>query len=375
MRIARSIAPLLAVTFALALSVALSGCGKDGDKAAEAKPKQRKPGTHLVEILSVQREAIGHSVTVTGSLRARESVRIFSQEEGRILELPYFEGDAVAAGTIVGKLDDTLLRKQFDKADAERRRAQAHLTRVRRLAKGKLASEDELAEADKTLAVATAEQQLLETRLGFTTIRAPFDGVVSERPVEVGDVVDANSHLLTISNPRGLVSELPVSELLIPYLEKAQPVQVRIDALGDQEFQGRILRIHPDIDPASRRGRVEITLDPVPEGARAGQFCRVTLSTRAAERLLIPYSTLRRDREGTFVFRIKNAEKDGKAFSRAERVAIRTGLKFDARVEVLSGLEPGDRIVQRGFMGLTPGKTVEIANASPQNKPKADAGN
>ncbi|MCB1737935.1 MAG: hypothetical protein KDI42_07410 [Gammaproteobacteria bacterium] len=90
---------------------------------------------------------------------------------------------------------------------------------------------------------------------------------------------------------------------------------------------------------------------------------------------MIPYSTLRRDREGTFVFRIKNAEKDGKAFSRAERVAIRTGLKFDARVEVLSGLEPGDRIVQRGFMGLTPGKTVEIANASPQNKPKADAGN
>ena len=74
------------------------------------------------------------------------------------------------------------------------------------------------------------------------------------------------------------------------------------------------------------------------------------------------------------MFRIKDAEKDGKPIIKAERVAIRTGLKFDARVEILSGLESGDRIVQRGFMGLTPGKTVEIANLPKPGTPKADAG-
>lgn len=364
---------LSALLTALLLLLGLLGCGQNPDVAKDAaKPKTKKPRIHLVQVIPVQREPVAHSVTVTGSLRARESVRIFSREEGRILSLPYFEGDPVAADAIVVQLDDTLLRKEYDKAVAERRRAQAHLNRVRRLAKGKLASEDELAEADKTLAVAVAEQQLLETRLGFTTVTAPFAGVVSERPVELGDVVEANSHLLTLINHRGLISELPVSELLIPYLEKGQDVKVRIDALGDQTFHGKILRIHPDIDPATRRGTVEIALEPVPDGARAGQFCRVTLTTRAAERLLIPYATLRRDREGMFVFRIREKTKGDQSVNEAERVAVRTGLKFGAQIEVLSGLGDGDRIVQRGFMGLTAGKAVEIA---PSGKTSKASGN
>lgn len=359
---------------ALPLLLGLVGCGQNPDAAnGAAKPESKPPRSHLVQVIPVQHESVGHSVTVTGSLRARESVRVFSREEGRVLTLPYFEGDAVAADAVLVRLDDKLLRKEYDKVVAERRRAQAHLDRVGRLAKGKLASEDELAEADKTLAVAIAEQQLLETRLGFTTISAPFTGVVSERLVEVGDVVEANSHLLTLINHRGLISELPVSELLVPYLEIGQDVQVRIDALGDRVFNGNILRIHPDIDPETRRGTVEIALDPVPEGARAGQFCRVTLTTRAAERLLIPYATLRRDREGLYVFRIREQADGDKMVNKAERVAVRIGLKLGARVEVLSGIEAGDRIVERGFMGLTPGKTVELAPAGNAGKPAKPA--
>lgn len=347
---------MMRLGFLLLLSALLVSCG-DADTDNATKAKKRPAQIHLVETVPVSLETISHQHTLSGSLRSRRSVRIFNQEEGQILSLALFEGDPVNTGQTLIKLDDRLLRREMDKALAEQHRAKALVTRLNRLSKSKLASEDELAEARKSLAVARASQQVLVTRLGFTTMTAPFSGVISQRLVEPGDVVPRYSHLLTISDPKSLISELSVSELLLPHLALNQAVGVQIDALGSVMHPGRILRIHPDVDPSSRRGIVEIALDPVPQGARAGQFCRINIETLAAERLLIPFSTLRRDREGLYVFRIVEQQ--------AQRINIRTGLKFDHRIEVLAGLKPSDLVVVRGFMGLVDGKKVNVVNPQP----------
>jgi len=315
-----------------------------------------------VEIAQARRDRIGSSHERTGSLRTRRIVRIYNQEEGRITRLPLFEGDRVEQGQLLVSLDDQLLKAELAKTRATARQARQDLQRISDLAKRQMASQDELTRAQTALDVAVAEQQLLEVRLTYTQIHAPFAGVISARSRDPGDVVPRHSHILTLSDPSSLVIELRVSELLLPHLALGDPTEVRIDALGGRAFAGRVLRIHPDVDNQTRLGVVEVVLAPVPEGARAGQFARVTLTSAAVERILIPFTALLRDRGGEYVYLM-----DGEG--KARRQPVRSGIRIADRVEIREGLKPGQRVITKGFLGLQEGKAVTPVNqpAAPEN--------
>ena len=333
---------------------AVSTGAKPADPTSSKGNKNGKktPAPHLVETITVVSAPRAIERVELGALRHRRTVRIFNQEEGRIAEAPWFEADRVAKGERLIRLDAALIRAQMDKARAETRQADLDLQRLNQLAVQRLASEDEIAHARTALNVARAEEKILATRLGYMTIHAPFAGVVTERRAEPGDAVGKHSHLLTLADPDSLLTEVRVSELMLPHLNVGDPVQIRIDALGPGAFEGRIRRIHPEIEVATRRGVVEAELNPVPPGVRAGQFCRVTLRSRAVERRLIPFAAVRRDRLGEYVFKLEKG-------NRTKRAGIVTGLRFGNEVEVLEGLETGDRIVLQGFLGLRDGKKVQ----------------
>jgi RND family efflux transporter MFP subunit len=349
MRNSRSSAALIAPA-AFLLCVALAGCG---DQTAEEKRTRAESGgkEHLVTQFTAKAEPVSSLHERPGSLRHRRLVRIYAQEEGRITELSLFEGDPVASGQLLVRLEDDLLGAELDKAAATRDQSRLDLERLEGLREKRAASEDEVAKARTALAVAEAEERLLDTRLAFTRIRAPFSGIITERLVEPGDFVTKNSHLLTISDPESLVAEVYASELIIPFLRQGDPVELRIDALGHARISGKILRIHPTLARGSRQGIVEIDLDPIPEGARAGQFVRAKLTSTAVERLLVPFRALRRDRDGELLWVIDG---DGKV----RRRGVRTGVRIADRIEILEGLETGERIVTRGFLGLSEGTVV-----------------
>lgn len=269
------------------------------------------------------------------------------------MELPYYEGDRVSAGEVLARQDDSLLEAQFQKAQAQRRQAEADLRRLDQLQGRKLVSEDEQARAATAVEVASAEEKLLHTRLAHTRLHAPFAGVISARLAEPGDVLPTFSHILTLTDPSSLVTEVKVSELLLPTLVVGDTAQVRIDALGSRDFEGRISRIFPTIDADTRQGTLEVVLEPAPAGARPGQFCRVKLQGRPVPRLSIPFAGLRRDLQGEFVYRLA----DG---GTAQRRAVITGLNLGDRIEVLEGLEAGMRVVVQGFLGLSDGMAVQI---------------
>lgn len=353
-RIRRPDAVLVTRAFLLLIAAALSGCGQQAP--APEKEKKRSPSAHLVQVRPVVFEPVSSAYERSGSLRVRRIARIYNQEEGRILELPWYEGDRVKQGDLLMRLDDALLRAERDKARANRRQADLDLKRMKNLVQRNAASKDERERARTALDVADAELRMLKTRLGYMRLQAPFDGVVSERLVEPGDVIGEHTHVLTLVDPASLVVEVQVSELLLPQLGKGDPAQVRIDALGGQVHQGRVQRIHPVLDRNTRQGVVEVLLEPIPEGARAGQFARVTLQTAQRPRLMIPFVALQRDRDGEFVFRVGD---DGKVL----RTAVRSGLRVVDRVEILDGLEKGWPVVTRGFLGLTPGKPVKIVDS------------
>ena len=330
----------------------LGACEKGGETPKQAA--KRPPNAHLVEAVTVQAEALAYRAERTGSLRARREVRVFNQEEGRIAELPHFEGDRVNHGEVVARLDDTLLSAQLDKAKAQRRQAELDLKRLQGLAKKRLAAEDELARARTALQVAQAEEALLTTRLGYAEIHAPFTGVVTQRLAEPGDIAPRHTHLLTLMDPTSLIMEARVSELLLPDLATGDAVEMRIDALGETRHRGVIRRIHPTVDPRTRMGRVEIALEPAPEGARPGQLARVHLQGRGEERLALPFHALRRDEAGEYVFILGD---DGKVTRRG----VESGPRLAERVAVTSGIEAGERVVTKGFLGLAAGMKVKVA--------------
>lgn len=331
------------------LGILLVGCSEQSGHAPASGAREAR--AHLVETVAVTPRRVALERSRTGTLRVLREVKIHSQEAGRIAALPGYPGDRVEAGELLVRLDDQLLRAELARARAALREAQQNLARLRELAQRQLVSREELLRRETEADVARADVTLLETRLSYTRIDAPFAGVITERLSEPGNVAERYDHLLTLADPSVLVVDVSLSELVLAQISVGDPVAVVIDALGAEPRPAVVSRIYPQVDPITRRGQLEIRLEPVPQGARAGQLVRVQLETAARERLLVPFSALRYD-EGPFLY-VVNAD------SRIERRAVVTGSRLADTIEVLEGLTAGERVVTRGFLGLAPGKQVE----------------
>lgn len=338
---------------ALSKYLLLVGCNPSPSSSVAMAYEAKSPPAHLVKTTTVNLESLITSAVYTGSLRAQRLVRIFTQEEGRITGLPYYPGDLIETDTLLVQLDDALLRAQLDKAIATHQQSRVNVQRLQKLANRQLVSAEELLRAQTEQEIARAEEHILRTRLTYTQIKAPFAGIVTARLAEPGDVVAENTQVLTIIDPASLVIDVYVSERLFSQLSLKDKVSVRIDALGTESFNGFISRLHPTIDLHTRLGIAEITLNPLPKEAREGQFCRVTIEAQMKPRLTIPYSALRRDPEGEYVFLVDTEQK-------AQRQAVRSGLRLADKVEVIEGLTRGQVIIVKGFLGLQNGDTVQI---------------
>lgn len=318
--------------------LSLTACDSGSDK-----PKRERPA-HLVETVAASYQDISASRTLPGTLQAIREIQIINQAPGLLLKLPVYPGDKVTKGQTLAQLDDTLLKAEKQKAQATLNQAKVDLRRLKDLAPRKLASESEIAQAQTRKDIAYSELQLKQTEFKHTHITAPIDGFISARMAEPGDVMPLHSPLLSLIDTSSLKAEIHLSELLLPLIETGNTVEITIDALGNQTFKGQIKRIHPSIDKNTRRGTIEINLHPVPKDARAGQLCRVTIQTKSKSRLMIPYDTIRFDKQGAYVY-ILNTE-------HAQRVNITIGLQQEQLVEVLSGITPQQEIISKGFFGL-----------------------
>lgn len=345
----------------LTLVLLLASCSQGEPPPSAGKAGSHSPPAPLVEVITTGNREVTQPVNRIGTLRARRALKVVTQEEGRLLQLPHFEGDLISKGMPLFRLDDALLRAELSKVKAQVRQAEQDVSRLKRLQRSKAVSEDELSRAETALEVAAAEEVVLQTRLKNTQATAPFAGVISQRLAEPGDVVARFTQLLTLLDPTSLVTEVEISELLLPALSIGDRVDLRIDALGRTPYPGRVLRIHPTINPDSRHGIVELELTPAPAGALPGQLCRITLYPRPQSRLVVPFATLQRDSLGEFLFVVR----DGKAV----RQAVQSGAFFDEQVEIIDGLTAGEPIISRGFYNLSEGSAVRIAGQQEHAKP------
>lgn len=337
----------------------ICACDSTGNAGNAGTTKVKQAPAHVVETTRAVIQSVQSRLTTSGTIEAGTSVRLYNEVNGKIRYLPYHEGDAVTAHTIIIGLDDDVIQAELDKATAGREQAKLDFERLKKLRK-QLASEEEIARANTAYDIAVADEKLQQTRLEKTVIKAPFDGIITERLYETGDVVPMHSHILSMIDPESLQVIIHLSEHWIPQLQTGDPVEVQIDALADSVHAGVIKRIHPTIDASTRKGTVEIEFQPVPFGAQAGQLARVLLKTRSADKLVIPAHALHHDSKGAYVYIVDEA-------STAIKTYIQKGVQYGETIEVTTGLDANDPIVIKGFNGLRNGKKVKVRDQDTEN--------
>lgn len=313
-------------------------------------------GVHLVETMTIAPGDMTQQITTPGTLFNLRTVRIFNQEEGQLVALTHYPGDRVEAGDQVAKLDDKLLQSQLAKARAARAQAEVDFDRQVTLKKQNAGSDFDYDNARTSVMLASSEEELLGTRLGYSRINAPFSGIVTERLVEPGDVVPRHSHLLTIEDTSSLRIRCFLSDKKLAALGTGLSASVTIDAIPGQTFEATVTRIHPTIDYSTRLGEIELAFSRIPARARAGQYARVSYTMDWQDRLFVPTTAIQYYQRGPHVFIVAND-------NTVREVAVTPGAQVKNRIEIVSGLAAGDRVVTKGFFGLKAGMTVKTISA------------
>ncbi|MCU0232936.1 MAG: efflux RND transporter periplasmic adaptor subunit [Thermoanaerobaculales bacterium] len=334
-------------------AVAAVGCGG----AAGTEPGAAAPVA--ISTVAVRRQPVERTITVVGTFEPVAKVAVAAQEEGVVTAVRVREGDRVRGGEVVVELDDRELLAELAEARANLEEADAALHRAQRLHETGLASAQELDAAVARQRVSAARVEALGTRLSFTRIEAPVAGVVTARLVEVGDLASPRGPLLELASGQGLLLRVPVSELDVVRLQTGDAARVSIDALPELEVVGRIERIYPAADAASRQVTVELKVEDVPAGVRYGFLARAHLVLeRLPDALLVPEAVLQRGAEGEpFVWVVV----EGAARMRA----VTVGHRLEGEAVVTSGLADGELVVSEGIARLKEGAPVTAAAPSP----------
>jgi membrane fusion protein (multidrug efflux system) len=301
---------------------------------------------------------------VTGQLAPVRAVGVNSQIAGALLTVNVEEGSRVSRGELLAEIDPRELTAQVRAAEAALAFAKSTAERSTTLYEAKVITVVEF-ERDRT-ALASAEASLaqLKTRLDFTKVLSPLDGVVTQRFVRDGDIVGAQAALFTVADVSTLVTLLPVSELEVPMLRTGATVPVQVDAL-QATVNGRIRRIFPAADSTNRLVPVEVAIPGnAVAGLRPGYTVRATL--RLDERqnvLMIPSRAVVGAQGAQSVFVIKNG--------RAERRRVRVGTDIDGRTEVVEGVAFGDSVITTGNALLRDGASVRVVQPLAPEAPSA----
>ncbi|HUP20131.1 MAG TPA: efflux RND transporter periplasmic adaptor subunit, partial [Gemmatimonadota bacterium] len=278
------------------------------------------------------------------------------------------EGDRVGAGAVLARLDDGELAVQLASARASFEVANSAFERAEQLREREVITLPEYERDRAALAAAEGTYRQLQTRIGYATVRSPISGVVVEKHVEAGDVVAPQAQLFRVADVSTLVVRVGVSELDVGHLQPGDRIELALDAFPQTPAGGRIRRVFPSADPATRLVTVEIALDSG-NLARPGYLARARLRLdQRADAAIVPSAAVLTSSSGVAsVFVVE----DGKAYRRE----VETGLMAQGRVEVVRGIQPGQTVVVAGNHSLRDGASVRsVTNRGEVAEPAPPAG-
>ncbi len=298
-----------------------------------------------------------HSV---GSLVASQGVDVSNEIDGQVVAIHFQSGQPVKEGEVLVKLDDDVDQAQLKGLIAEQRLADIAFKRSARLVKQHSVSQSDYDQAQANLESARANVQSKREQIKEKAIRAPFSGILGIRQVDLGEYLAKGARIVSLQALDPIFVDFSLPERELPRLRQDQPVELQVQAFPDETFTGHITAIEPRINTGTRNIRVRATLANPHSKLRPGMFAEVrVVLPKKRDILTLPRTAVTYNPYGDMVYIIE--EKDGKLTVHSRQ--IQTGTSRDKRVEVVTGLKAGDRVVRAGQVKLRNGQHIQIDNS------------
>ena len=348
-------------------SLVTAGCRAEAEKSAEPAAEVVQIGSENVVPVTTGMVVVGP--IISGELKAEKEATIRAEVGGSMVEVAVLEAQAVQRGALLGRIETRTLEDAKQSASSAVRSAENQLQVARREAErteklvkaGALAARDldvvenTVTAAEAQVADAKARLASADRALGDTVIHAPFQGIVSKRSVNTGDVVSSGTELFTIIDPSSMRLEASVPSDDLRALRVGATVEFKVRGY-DTTFQGRIERIAPQADAGTRQVPIYVSIPNVGGRLVAGLFAEGRVVSESASGIVVPSNAVNTtDASMPWVLRVT----DGKT----ERVTVKLGLRDPQTelVNVASGLKEGDVLLRGASQGITPGTPVKVS--------------
>jgi membrane fusion protein (multidrug efflux system) len=355
----------------LIISLFLWGCGsKESVSIETSKLPNPVLEERLVEVVEVIPKTLSYTLSAVGSLKTPENVIISTKKGGIIEKILVKEGDRVKKGQVLVQLDDVDAKLQVERAEARVKEIEASLensqttlSRYRRLLESKVVPQqtvDDLilkVKADEArLTLAKAELNLAKQNLLDYQIVSPIEGIINLKIASLGEYVNVapKDEILTIVQMDPLDLEFFIPEIWVGKIRLGSRVQFTVKAFPNENFSAILQFISPTADPSTRNVKMKATVTNSNYRLKPGFFVNVSLPTGSnPNALVIPESALFSQEGKFFIYIVKDGI--------AHRREIETGQRLEGQVEILKGIQRGERVVTAGHEQLSEGMKVRIA--------------
>ena len=347
----------------------LVACGQAGGTQATTAPVA--PLLLSPEDLhTVRNGALSSGPSITGSIQPERRADLRAEVQAIVIKVLKENGDVVHTGDLLVVLDSTAIRDALVSAEASARaadqaydQASRQFERMKTLRASGMASAQALDDAEgrrnsalSDVEAAKARVVLAKQQMNRTEVRAPFDGVVTERKASPGDTAQVGKELLKVIDPTSMRFEAMVSAEHVGEVAAGQPVRFRVNGYGDQEFSGRVRRVNPAANPTTRQVEVLVDFTGDKQPKLAGLYAEGRIETETHASLTIPADAIVRDGDQASAYRVNGTKLQKVQLTLAERDS-RTG-----DYVVAGGLKEGDQVVRHATISLKDGQPVRPAS-------------
>ena len=352
----------------LALILSLTACGKKDGKAGDANNKAAQTLKVTAEdLLIVQNSALASGPVITGSIQPERRADLRAEVSAIVLQVLKENGENVKKGDILVRLDDTSIRDSMNSAEESARasaqsldQAERQFQRLKTLRASGMTSTQQLEDAEirrnnsqSDLAAAKARAVQARQQLQRTEVRAPFDGIVSERKVSAGDTAQVGKELVKVIDPASMRFQGLISADKVTLVKVGQAVGFRVNGY-DKEFAGKVKRVDPAANATTRQVEVLVDFVGADQPRISGLYAEGRIETGTTQVLMVSESALIRDGDKAYVWSIKDGNLKKTSLVIGERDARR------GDYAVASGLTSGDKVIQQPLSTLIDGQKVEM---------------
>ncbi len=347
MPIGKPIRSLIVLLVSIIL-VSVSGCGQ-----SVAKKETKKNGIVIVETHTVRQIMWQEQIHAVGTLLANQGIMIKPEVSGRITKIFFHSGEQIKKGAPLIKTNQEVFKAQLAFNQAKLTLSTADLSRKKRLApRGAVAqsSLDQAVAAHKSDVANVARNQAL---LQQTVIRAPFDGTLGLRHIDVGQyIVAGQTSIVNLQDTNPMRVEFSVPEVYLNKLTIGEKIIIRSDSFPNMNFTGKVFAFESALDQRTRSIKVRAKVPNEKNILVPGSFAEITLYTKKESAIVIPETGILYATDSPYVYIVK----DQHAYKRK----VTLGVRRDNLVTVKQGLQPGETVVTGGLMQLINGSKVQI---------------